>query len=217
VPTSVVSSTIKAASLFVAGQAVAAGAISVKVAALTEGVLNAMLLNKLKGALVMLALVVAGLVPASGFLLPTYAGDKGRELTIPLNPQDMNKPEDADFNKTILALEAKFWGAAMKFDGDAMRNIYADDFVAFSERGRSVKAACVEATKQYRSANMKFRNVEIIRLNADAAIVTYRLDQDVFARDGRLVVGQRNCRMSNSWARREGRWVFVFSQMTQMP
>ena len=48
VPTSVVSSTIKAASLFAAGQAAATGAISVKVAALTEGVLKTMLLTKLK-------------------------------------------------------------------------------------------------------------------------------------------------------------------------
>ena len=48
VPTSVVSSTIKAASLVAAGQAAATGAISVKVAALTEGVMKAMLLTKLK-------------------------------------------------------------------------------------------------------------------------------------------------------------------------
>jgi hypothetical protein len=157
-----------------------------------------------------------GLAGASGFLLPTHAGEKEAELTIPLNEPDASKSKEADFHKTILALEAKFWGAAMKSDSDAMQKIYADDFTAFSERGRSNKAANVEATKRYRSANIKFRNVEIIRLNEDAAIVTYRLDQDVFARDGTLVVRQRNCRMSNSWARRDGRWVFVFSQLTQM-
>src|SRR5262245_21181582 len=48
VPTSVVSSTIKAASLFAAGQAAATGLISAKVAALTVGVLKAMLVSKLK-------------------------------------------------------------------------------------------------------------------------------------------------------------------------
>src|SRR5262249_7330193 len=42
VPNSVVSSTIKTASLFAAGNAAATGVISVKVAALTEGVLKAM-------------------------------------------------------------------------------------------------------------------------------------------------------------------------------
>ena len=60
-PASVVSSTIKAASLFAAGQAAAAGVISVQVAALTEGVLKAMLLTKLKiVAAVLLALAVFG-------------------------------------------------------------------------------------------------------------------------------------------------------------
>ena len=53
-PTSVVFSTIKAASLITAGQGAATGAISVKVAALTEGVLKTMLLTKLKIATVVL-------------------------------------------------------------------------------------------------------------------------------------------------------------------
>jgi RNA polymerase sigma factor (sigma-70 family) len=48
VPTAVVASTINAASCLVAGPTVAAGAISVKVVALTEGVLKAMRMTKLK-------------------------------------------------------------------------------------------------------------------------------------------------------------------------
>jgi RNA polymerase sigma factor (sigma-70 family) len=62
---SVVSSTIQAASLFAAGQAAAAGVVSAKVAALTEGVLKAMLVTKLKNAtaiLVAIALIAAGVI-----------------------------------------------------------------------------------------------------------------------------------------------------------
>jgi RNA polymerase sigma factor (sigma-70 family) len=59
-PTTVVSSTIKAASLFAAGRAAATGVISAKVAALTEGVVKAMLLRKLKIGAAML-LVFAGI------------------------------------------------------------------------------------------------------------------------------------------------------------
>jgi len=51
VPNSVVASTIKAASLLAAGKAAATAAISVKVAALTEGVMKAMLFTKLKAAI----------------------------------------------------------------------------------------------------------------------------------------------------------------------
>src|SRR5439155_15368553 len=49
-PITLVSSTVKAASWFAAGRAVAEGVISAKVAALTKGVLSTMLLTKLKSA-----------------------------------------------------------------------------------------------------------------------------------------------------------------------
>ena len=61
VPPLVVTSTIKAASLFAAGQAAATGVISVKVAALTEGVLKTMLLTKLKVAMAVVLLAALGL------------------------------------------------------------------------------------------------------------------------------------------------------------
>jgi RNA polymerase sigma-70 factor (ECF subfamily) len=48
VPTSVVSSTIKAVALAPAGQAVASGTVSLQATALAEGVLKTMLLTKLK-------------------------------------------------------------------------------------------------------------------------------------------------------------------------
>jgi RNA polymerase sigma factor (sigma-70 family) len=72
-PTSVVLSTIKAASLLRAGQAAATGVISAKVAALTEGVLKTMLLKKLTtmllGTLTVIALIV-GLHAYYGFAQP---------------------------------------------------------------------------------------------------------------------------------------------------
>jgi RNA polymerase sigma factor (sigma-70 family) len=66
VPTSVVSSTIKAASVYAAGQA-AAGVISVKVAALTEGVLKTMLLTKLRS--IMAVMLVVALIGFGAGLL----------------------------------------------------------------------------------------------------------------------------------------------------
>jgi RNA polymerase sigma factor (sigma-70 family) len=61
VPPSVVSSTIKAASVFAAGQAAAAGLISAQAAALTQGVLKAMLLTKFKAlTAVLLAVTLLG-------------------------------------------------------------------------------------------------------------------------------------------------------------
>jgi RNA polymerase sigma factor (sigma-70 family) len=77
VPTSVVSSTIKAVCLLAAGQAAAPGAITVKVAALTEGVLKSMLRTKVKTAIVVLLLAVAGL-GGGGFLYQTQAAETAK-------------------------------------------------------------------------------------------------------------------------------------------
>jgi RNA polymerase sigma factor (sigma-70 family) len=80
VPISVTSSTIKAAGLYVVGQAAAADAISAKVAALTEGVLRAMLLTRLKTAIAVL-LMVGVVGSAGGFLLHHVAAQESQAGT----------------------------------------------------------------------------------------------------------------------------------------
>jgi RNA polymerase sigma factor (sigma-70 family) len=72
VPDSVVSTTIKAAGLLAAGAAVA-GAIPVKVAALTEGVMKTMLLSKLSKAMVVLLVTVGVLGGGAGLIYRTQA------------------------------------------------------------------------------------------------------------------------------------------------
>jgi RNA polymerase sigma factor (sigma-70 family) len=68
VPASVMTSTIKAVTLVAAGQAVTAGVVSARIAALTEGVLKAMLISKLKTvAGAFLAAGLIGVVAASSF------------------------------------------------------------------------------------------------------------------------------------------------------
>jgi RNA polymerase sigma factor (sigma-70 family) len=98
VPSSVVSSTIKAASTFAAGQAAAAGAISVKVAILTEGVLKAMMLSKLKTATVGL-LLVALLIGAAGALYQTQAAEQPKE-------EQRNKTTDGSASQEIRPTKA---------------------------------------------------------------------------------------------------------------
>ena len=78
VPTSLVSSTIKAATSLAAGQA-AAGVISVKVAVLTEGVLKAMFVTKLQtAAAVLLMVALAGI---GGGAMALLAGDGDGQVT----------------------------------------------------------------------------------------------------------------------------------------
>jgi RNA polymerase sigma factor (sigma-70 family) len=75
VPTSLMSSTVQAATLMAAGQATVAGVVPAKVAILTEGVLKAMLLMKLKTATVGL-LLVALLIGAAGAAYQTQAAEQ---------------------------------------------------------------------------------------------------------------------------------------------
>jgi uncharacterized protein (TIGR03067 family) len=78
VPTSVVSATIQAATLYAAGPTGAAGVISAKVAALTEGMLKTMLLTKLKTVIALLLLSMVTLT--SALLAWGQTHDKGNSV-----------------------------------------------------------------------------------------------------------------------------------------
>jgi RNA polymerase sigma factor (sigma-70 family) len=77
VPTSVVSSTIQVLNLSRAGEAVAAGVISTRVAALTEGVLKTMLLKKLE--VVALLVAAVGLIGMATVVLCRQAAAQQRD------------------------------------------------------------------------------------------------------------------------------------------
>ena len=94
VPASVVSSTINAAKLLATGKT--AGAISVKVISLTEGVIKAMMFTKIKRAALFLIL---GIVALGGglFILPTEAAQKKGEK--PANRQTVKVEVRAEEEK----------------------------------------------------------------------------------------------------------------------
>jgi hypothetical protein len=85
VPTSLISSTVKAAAMIAAGQATVARVVPAKVAILREGVLKAMVLSKLKTPTVGL-LLVALLIGAAGAIYQTQAAER---------------PKDGQRNKTV--------------------------------------------------------------------------------------------------------------------
>jgi RNA polymerase sigma factor (sigma-70 family) len=88
VPSSAVSSTINAASVLAAGRA-AVGIISARVAGLTDGVLKAMLLTKLKiaTAVLLVAVAVAG---SGGLLYRTQAAQAGTQPVAPPTVAERN-------------------------------------------------------------------------------------------------------------------------------
>jgi RNA polymerase sigma factor (sigma-70 family) len=93
-PTSMVAATIRAASLFAAGQASVAGLISVKAVALTEGVLKTMLLTKLKVATAFVLGV--GLLGISWGLYPTRAAAPPQQQATPPQPPSTSAAVDKE-------------------------------------------------------------------------------------------------------------------------
>jgi RNA polymerase sigma factor (sigma-70 family) len=104
VPAALVGSTVKAALLVAAGKAAAAGALAAPVAALMEGVLKAMLLNKLKaatavllGAGVLVAATSLLVVPAVATGAPDDANRAEARRAAPPTPRGKDTVNDADF------------------------------------------------------------------------------------------------------------------------
>jgi len=91
VPYSLVISTVHAGSLFAAGQA---GAISMKVAALTEGVLNAMWITKLKITTAILVTVCAVGLGSGGFAYRMQAAAQGGTTASVTSEQAVAQPAD---------------------------------------------------------------------------------------------------------------------------
>jgi RNA polymerase sigma factor (sigma-70 family) len=109
VPQSVVSSTIQAASLLAAGKAAATGAISVKVAALIDGVMKAMSFTKLKATIAVV--LILGLVATVTAILAccTAAGHQDKrplaENTVK-TPQKQEKEGFTAWGKVAGSLQA---------------------------------------------------------------------------------------------------------------
>jgi RNA polymerase sigma factor (sigma-70 family) len=115
-PGSLVSSTVKAASVLAAGQAAIAGSISAQVAALTEGVVMTMNLNKIKT--VTMVLLFAALLSGAGlFYHRTQAAEPARDTPVALaaETEDETPPSDKQDNPhaTRPSSESKVPGSAL--------------------------------------------------------------------------------------------------------
>jgi RNA polymerase sigma factor (sigma-70 family) len=207
-PLSMVSSTVKAASLLAAGQPAAAALISAKAAALTEGVLKTMLLNKLKIAVV--AVLVIG-------TLGMYISAQTRRTLAAEPPPAASKSvphiqDDGNIKETVLALEKRIWEAHAKQDVNTFKNLLADDYVGLDIYGRRyTKQGALNYVAQYRIVEYTLKDSEVILLNASSAIVTYEVSFTERSADGKHL-GGRTDHNSTAWALRDGKWWAVFTE-----
>jgi RNA polymerase sigma factor (sigma-70 family) len=142
VPNSVVSSTIKAASLLAAGQAAAGGAIPVKVAALTEGVMKAMLFTKLRAALAVV--LVLGFVATGATILTcrTAAGQDDKKPAAEKPVESVAKQEKEAF--TAWGKEVGGLQAGLGYDPGQKRAYGLGETVRLVLRVRNVSKEAVK-------------------------------------------------------------------------
>jgi RNA polymerase sigma factor (sigma-70 family) len=207
VPTSLVSLTIQTVTRFAAGQA-AVGLFSVRVAALTEGVIRTMLLSKLKIAVAALVLIGVLGVGVCGLTRVTLAAD-----TPPAAPTyAATGRDDGNIKETVLALTKRICEAHTKHDVNTFKNLLADDFVGLDiNGGRYTKQDALNYVAQSRIVEYTLKDPEVILLNASSAIVSYEVSFTERSADGKHL-GGRTDHNSTAWALRDGKWWAVFCE-----
>jgi RNA polymerase sigma factor (sigma-70 family) len=198
-----VNSTASAARLFVGGQATA----SVEVLSLAKGVLQAMFIDKVKIAsvvLVVVALVGGGLAWLGQ---PTWASGP-KEVVKPAAPVKAEELLD-----TLFTLEKSGWEATKKKDVAGLRKMCAEDFVAIhSDGSRATRDAFfLLAFPFFELKSYSLSDVRLLSLGPDAAILVYKAESEM------VVLGEtlkEQTQHSSTWVRRNGEWRNVFYQET---
>jgi RNA polymerase sigma factor (sigma-70 family) len=201
-PASVMSETVKAIVLSSAPEAAFTG-ISIKVAVLTEGVLKAMLLAKLKT--VAGVCVVLGLLMLGGmFAFRTDAADP----TAPVASTDR-------LADTLILLDKQWWEAASKNDVDTLARILADDWIG----GPWNKKMSLDHYRQSRYVEVKFLTERrVVRIDEHTAMMSYEV---AWSAETKAERQPRNSsghdRIIHCWVQRDGGWFVKYTECVNLP
>lgn len=145
VPGSVVTSTIAAVNVFAAGNAVASGAISARAAALTEGVLKAMMMSKLK-AIVAVLLVLAFVVTGAAVLSSRTSAATGGQpaVQLPAKPVDRETPDQEKEAETAWGKEINGLQAGLGYPRGEKRAYHFGEGVRVVARIRNLTREAIE-------------------------------------------------------------------------
>ena len=121
------------------------------------------------------------------------------------------------YRDTLLVLDRQFWEASARGDVDTIGRLFADDYLGIDqEQNRWTRAALLEQYRAVRTSDLRRAgDPEVIRLGDDSAVLTYEAAYKVHR--GQEVVDSGPLRMSSCWAKRDGGWFVVFSQVCAVP
>ena len=125
---------------------------------------------------------------------------------------------DEDPGSAVKALERKWQRALVNKDVDTINDLLARDFVATSSTGRvGSKSTLLNAIRrdknEYKSADA--RGMSVRMLGPRVAVVTGIATESGTTPDGRTFRNSR--RFTDTWMLRNGKWVCVASQATEVP
>jgi RNA polymerase sigma factor (sigma-70 family) len=214
-----ITATTRAAAMMATG-AVGTG-VSTTVSALTEGVLKAMWLTKLK---VLAAVLLVGGCVGGGLVLlgpSTRAGEQaeaGPEALPQAAPPKADRPQ-ADPEKlqeTLLTLEKQTFESLKKQDADALKATTAADFVAVLSNGDRLDRNGLLSLRElmhFRLKDYSLEDVQLVPITPEAALLMYRVKSNY------TILGvsmTEDLRVSSTWVRRHGKWWNVFYQETEI-
>jgi len=170
VPVALAANTVQAALLVAAGNSLAAGVISTQVATLTEGVLQAMFVTKLKiAAAVILAMGVLGM-GGGAFTFNTWANEKVQDKKEAEKPNEKQKP----------IVEAAVDASAPK-GGEKQK---ADPKQAQPKRAMTMKDALATEIKFERMDDPKLTLGDFLEQISDTYNLTFDVNEIAFRADG---------------------------------
>lgn len=211
VPASLQSTTIKAATLRAVGQAAATGLVPAKVVALTEGVLKAMLMTKVKTALA-ICFATGILLLGSAYGYRTFAADKTLaalpEERIPVADKATPALCDDKLRDTLLVLDKKLWEAESNYDVDTMAKLLANDHIHFNQSGPPwTKQGALDHWRRGRFTDFSFpTGRKVVRLNEHTAILTYEALWRFEDKESGNKWGPRHDFVIRCWVQRDGGW-----------
>jgi RNA polymerase sigma factor (sigma-70 family) len=177
VPTSLLCSTIKAAAMIAAGQATAAGVVPAQVAILTEGVLRAMFLSKLKATMAGL-LLIALFCGTAGTIYVTQAAEQ---------PKDQKVSEKADKEKQPIAAKKE---EKPKPDKERLQGTWK--IVSVVDNGEKCESQVGEVCEEwtFEDSTVKVMRPATKNAVASTSYVRFRLDQTMNPKEIDIVEGK---------------------------
>jgi hypothetical protein len=161
-------------------------------------------------------LLSALILAASGCATTTQAPSNTNAPTPPANTANSATPSTnaPALNTEITDKEKAIWESIKKKDAAGFAAMLADDFIYISSDGVYDKAATVNGIKPMEVTELTLSDWKTVMLDKDAAVVTYTVN--LKGTTGGKPMPPGSMRASSAWVNRDGKWVGVYHQETEI-